>query len=91
MEKFREMNLHKRRKPLEQIAKEITPVLRGIINYYHHFWKDDMRMVWFGLNARLLKWVKWEKDLYKKASVRYLKIRYNQKLCLFAHWLLVYS
>ncbi|RTZ03603.1 hypothetical protein EKL98_11465 [Flavobacterium bomense] len=47
MEKFRAMNLHKRRKPLEQIAKENNPVLRGIINYYHHFWKDDMRMVWF--------------------------------------------
>ena len=84
------MNLHKRRKPLEQIAKEINPVLRGIINYYHHFWKDDMRIVWFQLNARLLKWVKWEKDLNKKASVRYLKTRDDAKPWLFAHWLLVY-
>ena len=90
MEKFKEMNLHKRRKPLEQIAKEINPVLRGIINYYHHFWKDDMRIVWNQLNTRLLKWVKWEKDLYKKASVRYLKTRYEEKPWLFAHWLLVY-
>ena len=54
------MNLHKRRKSLEELAKEINPVLRGIINYYHHFWKDDMRIVWNQLNARLLKWVKWE-------------------------------
>jgi len=42
---------------LEELAKEINPVLRGIINYYHKFWKDDMRMVWYQLNARLLKWV----------------------------------
>lgn len=90
MEKFKEMNLHKRRKPLEQIAKEINPVIRGIINYYHHFWKDDMRIVWNQLNVRLLKWVKWEKDLYKMASVKYLKTKYKEKPNLFEHWLLVY-
>ena len=90
MQKFKEMNLHKRRKPLEEIAKEINLVIRGIINYYHHFWDDDMRNVWNQLNARLLKWVKWEKGLYKKASVRYLKTKYKETPNLFAHWLLVY-
>lgn len=90
MGKFKAMNLHKRRKSLEEIAKEINPILRGIINYYHHFWKDDMRIVWNQLNARLLKWVKWEKDLYKMASVKYLKTKYKERPNLFAHWLLVY-
>lgn len=90
MQKFKAMNLHKIRKPLEQIAKEINPILKGIINYYHHYWKDDMRIVWNQLNARLLKWVKWEKDLYKMASVRYLKTKYKERPNLFAHWLLVY-
>lgn len=83
---------------MEEIAKEINPVLRGIIKYYHHFWDDDMRMVWSQLNARLLKWAKWEKDLFKKASVRYLKTKYKEnptseasnEVNLFAHWLLVY-
>ena len=60
------------------------------IDYYHHFWKDDMRVVWNQLNARLLKWVKWEKDLYKTASVRYLKTKYKERPNLFANWLLVY-
>jgi group II intron reverse transcriptase/maturase len=87
--RFKKMNLHKRRVSLEEIAKEINPVLRGIINYFHHFWKEDLRSVWNLLNARLLKWVKWEKDLYKKASVRYLKTKYKEKPNLFAHWLLV--
>jgi RNA-directed DNA polymerase len=90
MEKFKQLNLHKRRKPLESLAKEINPILRGIINYYHKFWKDDMRMVWNQLNARLLKWVKWEKDLYKMSSVRYLKTKYKERPNLFAHWLLVH-
>ena len=90
MEKFKLMKLHKRRKTLEEIAKEINPVLRGIINYYHKFWKDDMRFVWHQLNVRLLKWVKWEKSLYKKVSVRYLKTKYKETPNLFAHWLLVY-
>lgn len=87
--KFTEMNLHKRRTTLELLAKEINPILTGIINYYHKFWKDDMRIVWNQLNARLLKWAKWEKDLYKKASVRYLKTKYKERPNLFAHWLLV--
>ncbi len=90
MKKFKTMNLHKRRKTLEEIAKEINPVLRGIINYYHKFWEDDMRIVWYQLNARLLKWVKWEKDLYKMASVKYLKTKYKEQPNLFAHWLLVH-
>jgi group II intron reverse transcriptase/maturase len=90
MQKFKELNIHKRRKPLEVLAKEINPVIRGIMNYYHHFWKYDMRIVWKQLNTRLLKWVKWEKDLYRMASVKYLKTKYKENPNLFAHWLLVY-
>ena len=56
-QKFKELNLHKRRKTLEEIAKESNSILRGIINYYDKFWQDDMRDVWNQLNARLLKWV----------------------------------
>lgn len=89
IEKFKLMKLHKRRKSLEEIAKEINPTLRGIINYYHKFWKGDMRWVWNQLNTRLLKWVKWEKGLYKKASVRYLSTKYREAPNLFSHWLLV--
>lgn len=90
MEKFRNLNIHKRRKTIEEIAKEINPVIRGIINYYHKFRKSDIRNVWRQLNERLLKWVKWEKGLYKKASVRYLKTKYKEKPDLFLYWLLVH-
>lgn len=90
MEKFKTMNIHKRRKTIEEIAREINPVLRGIINYYHKFRKSDIGNVWRQLNERLLKWIKWEKGLYKKASVRYLKTKYKEKPDLFLHWLLVH-
>lgn len=87
--KFRDMQIHKKRKTLEELANYLRPTIRGIINYYHKFSKGDMREVWNQLNHRLLKWVKWEKGLYKKASVRYLKSRYSQTPQLFPHWLLV--
>lgn len=90
IEKFKTLKIHKKRKTIEQVAKEINPIIRGIINYYHKFRKSDMTNVWRQLNERLLKWVKWEKDLYKKASVRYLKTKHKEKPDLFAHWSLEY-
>ena len=54
MEKIRAMNIYKRRGKLEQIAQAINPVIRGIINYYHKFQRNDIRRVWHQLNARLL-------------------------------------
>jgi len=87
--KFASEQIHKKRKTLEEVAKELNPMIRGIINYFHKFRKSDMREVWQQLNERLLKWVKWEKGLYKKASIRYLKTKYKEKPNLFYHWLLV--
>jgi group II intron reverse transcriptase/maturase len=89
LEKFGAMRIHKKRKSLEEVAKDLNPVIRGIINYYHKFRKSDMRNVWWQLNNRLLKWVKWEKGLYKQACIRYLKTKYKERPNLFSHWLLV--
>jgi group II intron reverse transcriptase/maturase len=90
LEKFRSMEIHKRRKPIEEIAKDLNKVIRGLINYYHKFENYSMRRIWFQLNARLLKWVKWQKGLYKYAAIAYLKAKHKEKPDLFAHWLLVY-
>jgi len=88
-EKFKEMEIHKHRIPLEELARKLNPIIRGLINYYHKFWQAGMRDVWNGLNHRLLKWVKWEKGLYKYASVRWLRKQYKETPNLFAHWKLV--
>ena len=84
------MNIHKWRGKLEHIAKSINPVIRGIINYYHKFQRNDMRRIWHQLNVRLLKWVKWEKDFGKKRAVGYLRARYKENPALFEHWRLVH-
>jgi len=90
MQKFREMNIHKWRKSLEHIAKTINPVIRSIISYFHKFQRNDMGQVWLQLNARLLKWVKWEKDLGKKRALSHLRARYKENPTLFEHWRLVH-
>jgi group II intron reverse transcriptase/maturase len=87
--KFKGMNIHKRRKPIAELARELNPVIEGIIQYFHKFWNGGMRPVWNQLNHRLLKWVKWEKGLFKYASLRWLRARYREQPNLFAHWKLV--
>jgi len=90
LEKFKAREIHKRRKPLVEIAKELNPMIRGIINYFHKFEDGHMRYVWNQLNQRLLKWVKWEKGLCKMAAVAWLKLRYKDNPSLFHHWKLVH-
>lgn len=87
--KFMEMEIHKRRKPIAELARELNPVIEGIIQYFHKFWNAGMRPVWNQLNHRLLKWVKWEKGLFKYASLRWLRARYREQPNLFAHWRLL--
>ena len=89
MEKFKELNIHKRRKPLEVIASELRPIIQGIMNYYCKFSSHPTVEIWNQLNSRLLKWVKWEKGLYKMASIRWLRKKYTEFLLLFPHWKLV--
>jgi len=90
LREFKSWKIHMRRRPIEQIALELNPMIRGIINYFHKFENGSMRYVWNQLNARLLKWVKWEKGLYKYAAIRWLKAKYKENPTLFAHWRLVY-
>ena len=87
LEKFR--SIHKRRVSVEVLASELNPVIRGVINYYCKFWSYHTHYLWQQLNTRLKKWVKWEKGLYKKASVKWLQTRYALHPNLFAHWKLV--
>lgn len=82
--KFKEANIHKRRKSLEELAEELNPIIRGLNNYYAEFSKHALESIWKQLNNRLLKWVKWEKGLYKYASLKYLRTRYKENPRLFA-------
>ncbi len=87
--KFRDMQIHKWRKPIKEVANRLNPVIRGLLNYYQKLRGESIREVWNQLNHRLLKWVKWEKGLYKWAAVRWLKQQYKSTPNLFEHWKLV--
>jgi group II intron reverse transcriptase/maturase len=86
LEKFKALQIHKRRKPLEELAKLLNPIIRGMDNYFQQLRGEQVRYVWNQLNHRLLKWVKWEKGLYKMAAVKWLKSKYKQNPGLFYHW-----
>jgi RNA-directed DNA polymerase len=88
--KFRDLQIHKKRISLEAMAKQLSPMIRGIMNYFHKFSKWRMSYVWHQLNMRLLKWVKWEKGLYKKASLKWMQAKYKKYPRLFPHWELVH-
>ena len=90
LEKFKRMQLHKRRKPIETLAAELNPIITGVLNYYGKFWKEHMRSLWLQLNERLLKWVKWEKGLNRTSAIRWLKNKYAEHSHLFRHWQLVH-
>ena len=86
MDKLRSFNLHKKRKPIEEIAKLLNPFLRGVCGYYCKIWYGHMYRFWLALNQRLLKWLKWEKGLYMKSGIRYLQSKYKENPSLFYHW-----
>jgi RNA-directed DNA polymerase len=84
LDKFKK--LHKRRVSIEVLAKELNPVIRGVMNYYCKFWSSHTYTLWNQLNKRLKKWVNWEKGLYTFASIKWLQEKYRYRPDLFAHW-----
>lgn len=90
LEKFRSLQLHKKRGNIERLSRELTPVVRGLMNYYCKFWSGHMHEIWHRLNIRLAKWVRWEKGLSTRAAIKYLKTKYKERPSLFPHWKLVH-
>jgi group II intron reverse transcriptase/maturase len=85
-DKLRKLEIHKHRKPIEQLAARLRPILRGVMNYYCRFNSEYTHNFWYSINQKLLKWVKWEKGLSLKASVRWLKMVWKRNPSLFPHW-----
>ena len=90
LEKFKCMQIHKWRKPIEELAAKLSPVIRGVMNYYRIGAAKASVYLWNQLNLRLLKWVRWEKRLPKEAALSWLRKKFRQKPALFPHWKLVY-
>ena len=89
-EKFIECESINGENRLSTLQHNYIPLLTGVINYYWKFSKRKMNNLWRGLNAKLIKWVRWEKRLYKLDAIRWLKLKWKEKPTLFPHWTLVH-
>lgn len=89
LRKLKSMEIHKKRLRLALLAKELQPIIRGVINYYGKFSKGTLRNVCHQINVRILKWVKWEKGYHKMKALNWLRQQFKNTPSLFPHWLLV--
>ena len=89
-DKIRKLHIHRWRKPIEVIAAILKPVLRGVINYYCKFSPWKTTRFWMGINERLIKWVEWEKRLYRRKAMRWLQLKFKEQPNLFPHWSMVH-
>jgi RNA-directed DNA polymerase len=74
---------------LEVIASMLNPKITGWINYYSRFRKSEMWKVFYVLNNRLFKWVRWKYKKHRKnlyGSINWLRKVALTNPNLFAHW-----
>jgi RNA-directed DNA polymerase len=86
LKKLSKMQLHKRRKPIEQLADDLRAMLQGVINYYCKVNAVYTWSFWYTVNHKLLKWVKWEKGLSITKAVQWLRCVWKRNPKLFPHW-----
>jgi len=90
LRKFRAMKIHKIRGNIIIVSRRLSSIIRGLKNYFCKFWSGHTYNMWYHLNGRLLKWVKWEKGLSPRAARRWLQLVYKKNPGLFPHWELVH-
>ncbi len=91
LEKLSNLNIHKMRCKIEEIAQKLNPILTGVINYYCKFLASKTQYLWYLVNQKLLKWVKWQKlGLSKNEAITWLRTKWKENPKLFSHWALVH-
>jgi len=87
---LREMKLHKRRKPITELANDLRSYIQGKMNYYCKFNPKRTYRFWYQVNQKLLKWVKWQKGTSLLKSISWLREVWRHNPRLFPHWQLVH-
>ena len=89
-DEVKEMRLHSMvQTKLEVIAAKLDPKIKGWINYYGRFRKSALNKIFWVLNNRLIKWVRWKHKPYRynlKGAINWLKRVSRSNPYLFAHW-----
>jgi len=88
--KLRNLFIHKMRMKIEEIAHKLNPILKGTMNYYCKFMPRTTNLLWYRLNQRLVKWVRWQKKCNQWEAINYLRTKWKENPQLFAHWRLVH-
>ncbi|MBX3257172.1 MAG: group II intron reverse transcriptase/maturase [Chitinophagaceae bacterium] len=72
---------------LEGFAKILNPKIRGWVNYYTRFYRDNMLKIFFYLNVKIRKWIRNKYRIKRKHAVL-IKYHAIQKEYpdLFYHW-----
>lgn len=89
-EKLRRMKIHEMHMSIEGVSQKLSPVIRGVMNYYCKFWSGHTHFLWYRLNVRLTKWVKRVKRMSTRAALKWLREKFKAKPYLFPHWELVH-
>jgi RNA-directed DNA polymerase len=74
---------------LEELSSLISPIIRGWINYFGHFFKSKLKEVLKYIDLQLVKWVKRKyrkKGKYMHRAVRWLGKAASRNPNLLPHW-----
>jgi len=85
---LKEQNIHRRTDiSLKEIGEMINLKVRGWINYFEKYGRNELWHIFLGLNHRLIKWWKRKHKLESiYEAVEQLKAEQGKNLLLFAHW-----
>ncbi len=86
LRKVRRLKIHKLRKSIEKIAEILNPIIRGAMTYYCKFNARKTYYVWYEINQRLIKWIKWERGYSKTRAINWLRNKWKEHPELFVHW-----
>lgn len=75
-------------KNIKDIANIYNPKIRGWINYYSHFYKQELSNTMAYINKCIAKWAKkkYKKLKSRKTAIKWLKYVAKREPELFAHW-----
>lgn len=76
---------------LEDLAKDINPIMRGWYNYFSKFKKSAMNGVMYSLNRMLVRWCKRKYRKSTKEALEWLIKMARTRPKLFHHWTVGYS
>jgi len=74
---------------IEDIAEKINPILRGVINYFKHYYKTEMKDIFYYMDKTLERWAmrKYKSLKGKKtAAAEFIKRIKKRQPEMFEHW-----